>query len=189
MDISLIKVDKFLDLRNLKPASFRKFSVTIIPATVSAFGFDLRQSSDNFSRIDWSMILKLINASENSLVIENIEAECIGKYPYRCKSNNPLIQIYKTIGENEEDVIEKLLKDNTSTKELIFLPLFLKAQSETLIRVNFTLEIYKKVFLKLKLTSFKRQEIKEPETYQNLLQKGIIKIKVNESSKPLLLKI
>lgn len=189
MDISLIKVDKFLDLSNLKPASFRKFSVAIIPATVSAFGFDLRQSSDNFSRIDWSMILKLINASENSLVIENIEAECIGKYSYRCKSNNFLTQIYKTIGGSEEDVIEKLLKDDTSTKELTFLPFLLKAQSEKLVRVNFILELYRKVFLKLKPILFKRQEIKEPETYQDLLQEAIIKIKVNESSKPLLLKI
>ena len=189
MDISLIKVDKFLNLNNLQPASFRKFSVTIIPATVSAFGFDLREPSDNFSRIDWFMILKLINASENSLIIENIEAECIGKYNYRCKSDNFSTQIYKTSGESEEDVISKLLKDDTSTKQLVFLPLLLKAQSEKLVRVNFTLEVYRRVFLKLKPTSFRRQEIKEPETYQDLLQKAIIKIKINESSKPLLLKI
>lgn len=193
MDISLIKIDKILDLSNLKPASFKKFSVSILPATVSAFGFDLKKSGDNFSQIDWFMLLKLINASDNSLIVENIKVQCIGKHGYICKSNNFLTQIYRVTGGNEVDIIENLLKDEKddihTTKEMVSLPVLLKAQSENIIRADFVLETYKKTFLRLKPISFQRQDIKEPETYQDLLQKVIIKIKVNENIKPLLLKI
>ena len=199
-DISLIKIDKIIDLSAVKPISFRQFSATIIPATVSAFGFNLGKTNsvsrieaivhnESFSQIDWFMLLKLINASNNSLIVENIEAECIGKYGYRCKSNNFLTQIYRATGKNEADVIENLLKDDISTKELLFLPFLLKAQSEKIVRVDFSLGTYKKLFFQLKTISFNRQEIKEPETYQDLLQKAIIRIKVNENPKPLLLKI
>lgn len=82
-----------------------------------------------------------------------------------------------------------LLNTDIGIKELIFLPFLLKAQSEKFIWVNFTLEVYKRMFFKIKSTSFKRQEIKEPETYPNLLQKAIIKIKINKSPKSLLLKL
>jgi hypothetical protein len=199
-DISLVKIDKIIDLSRIKPVSFKQFSANIIPATVSAFGFNLGKPTgdsqvegvvhhETFSQIDWFMLLKLINASKNSLIIENIRVECIGKNGYRCKSNNFLTQIYRASGNNEANVIEKLLKEDVCEKKMIFLPFLLKAQSEEIIRVDFLLETYKMIFLKLKPISFKRQEIKEPETYQQLLQKAVIKIKINENRKPLLLKI
>ena len=200
-DISLIKIDKIIDLSTIKPISYKQFSVTVIPATVSAFGFNLGKSVNNsqsgevahtkmtFSQIDWHMVLKLANASKESLMIESIQVECIGKNGYRCKSNNFLTQIYRVDGNNELDIVEKLLKKDASEKEIIFLPFLLRAQLEEIIRVDFVLETYKRRLLKLRTISFKRQEIKEPETYRQLCQKAIIKVKINTNPKFLLLKI
>ena len=199
---SLIKIGKIIiDLTRIKPISFKQFSTDIIPGTGSAFGFNLEEPHETFSRIEWFMLLKLVNASKNSLIIENIEAECIGENGYICKSI--FTQVYRASENNEVNAIKELLlkkEKDVDEKKMIFLPFSVRAQSEEIIRVNFLLEIYKykmifPKFFKFKLEpiSFKRQEIKEPETYQQLLQKllqkAVIKIKINENPKPLLLEI
>ena len=196
-DIVGVKIENTIKFNPIKSISFEQFSANIIPGTGSAFGFNLEKPNEAFSRIEWFVLLKLVNASKNSLIIENIEAECIGKNGYICKSI--LTQIYRARETNEVNAIKELLlkkeKDVDEKKE-IFLPFLLRAQSEEIIRVNFLLEIYKHkmIFLKflkfkLKPISFKRQEIEEPETYQQLSQKAVIKIKINEKAKPLLLEI
>lgn len=216
---SLVKIGKIIDLTRIKPISFKQFSANIIPGTGSAFGFNLEESHETFSHIEWFMLLKLVNASKNSLIIENIEAECSGKNGYICKSI--FTQVYRASENNEVNAIKELLlkkEKDVDEKKKIFLPFPLRTQSEEIIRVDFLLhtykleykmrflklikpileilhklkpisEIYQKIFLKLKPISFKRQEIKEPETYQQLLQKAVIKIKINENPKPLLLEI
>ncbi|MDD5638892.1 MAG: hypothetical protein PHO28_03235 [Candidatus Pacebacteria bacterium] len=184
-----VNIDKIIEINVVEPVIFKEFSANIIPATVSAFGFDLQKSTDSFSQIDWFMLLKLINASNNGLIVENIQAECVGRSGYRCKSNNFLTQIYRATGKNESDIIENLLNDNIHIKELLSLPFLLKAESETIIRVDFSLKIYKKLFFQLRPIVFNRQEIKEPETYQDLLQKAIIAIQINRNPKPLLIKL
>lgn len=193
MDANLVKIDKLVDLNNLKPVSFEGFSVSIIPATVSAFGFGLEKSGDNFSQIDWSMLLKFVNASDYSLIIENLKAEVLGKNGYISKSI--FTEVYRANKESEIEIINILLdipnnKTIYTKKEVVFLPFILKAQSENIIQVNFLLETYKKTFLKrLKPISFQRKDIKAPETYEDLFQKAVIQIKINKRSELILLKI
>ena len=200
-----VNIDKLIEINRIEPASFKQFSVSIIPATVAAFGFNLERPTgdsqiqgilhtESFSQIDWFMILKLVNASKDNLIIENIQAECIGKNGYRCKSNNFPTQIFEWTGREESDTIDQLLNIDDENwnikKRILFLPFLLKNQSEKLIRVDFVLETYKRVFLNYwRPISFRREEIKEPETYQRLLQKAVIRIRTNENRQPLLLKI
>lgn len=187
MDINLIKINKIIDVKESKPVSFKQFSVSIVPATVSAVGFDLRMPTDKFSTIDWFMTLKFVNASRKNLIVEDIRAEWIGKNNYRCKSL--YTEIYTAEGEDEETIINQLNKDEDSTRQILFFPFLLNSGAEKFIQANFSLNTYKRIFFNYwKPISFKREEI-TPKTYQQLLQRAIIKIKINESKKPLLLKI
>jgi len=78
----------------------------------------------------------------------------------------------------------------TPSKQILFLPFLLECEREKIIRVNFVLETYKRIFLNYwKPIFFKKEEIKAPETYIELLQKAFIKIKINKKKQPLLLKI
>jgi len=198
MDANLIKneikieIGKIIDINRSKPASFKQFSASIVPATAGAIGFDLELPIDKFSVIDWSMILKLANAARDDLIIESIKAEWIGKNNYRAKST--YAQIYETqqeIGDSEETIIEQLIDGKNGLKErAIFLPAILRRRSERFIHVIFSLSTYKKIFLNYWLPiSFKKEDIKAPETYEQLLQKAVIKIKINKNRTPLLLKI
>lgn len=192
MDVNLVKIDKIIDINKAKPVSFGQFSVSIVPATVSAAGFDLTTPIDRFSMLDWFMTLKLVNASKENLIIENIQAEWIGKDNYRCKSN--YVRICEAIQESEKNetmAVDQLIDKNKSLeRKTIFLPILLKYQSEKFIRADFSLKIYKRKFFSYwDPISFKKEDIKEPETYEQLLQKAIIKITTDRSRKPLLLKI
>jgi len=194
MDINLVKIDKILGINKIEPVSFEQFSAGIIPGIVSAAGFDLSIPTEKFSIIDWYMILKLVNASKENIIIENIQANWVGKNNYRAKSNDFLTQIYTASGDNEEDIINKLLDmtndKKTPSKQILFLPFLLECEREKIIRVNFVLETYKRIFLNYwKPIFFKKEEIKAPETYIELLQKAFIKIKINKKKQPLLLKI
>ncbi len=191
MDVNLIKINKIIDINKSRTVSFKQFSVRIIPATASAAGFDLRMPLDKFSRLDWFMTLKLVNASKENLIVENIQAEWIGKNNYRCKSIYAQIyEVDQRNEKNEEMVVNQLNREESLKGKILFLPILLKYQSEKFIRVDFLLETHKRIFLNYWLPiSFKKEEIKEPETYEQLLQKAIIKIRINESRKPLLLKI
>ena len=192
MDVNLVKIDKIIDINKAKPVSFRQFSVSIVPATVSAAGFDLTIPIDRFSMLDWFMTLKLVNASKENLIIENIQAEWIGKDNYRCKSN--YVKICEAIQENKKDeamIVDQLIDEKKSLeRKPIFLPIFLKHQSEKFIRVDFLLKTYKRIFFSYwRPISFKKEEIKAPKTYEQLLQRAIIKITTDRNQKPLLLKI
>jgi hypothetical protein len=191
MDVNLVKIDKLIDINRARPVSFRQFSASIVPATVSAAGFNLSLPIDKFSRLNWFMTLKLVNASKENLIVENIQAEWIGENNYRCKSIYE--QIYE-VNQGDEDkdevIINQLNEKENPKRKTLFLPILLKPQSEKIIRVDFLLETYKRTFFNHWLpVSFKKEEIKEPDTYQQLLQSAVIKIKINESRGPLLIKI
>lgn len=192
MDVNLIKVDKIIDINKTRPVSFRQFSAAIISSSVSAAGFNLNVPTDRFSTIDWFMTLKLVNASKEDLIIENVQAEWIGKDNYRCKSE--YVGICEAMQKDEKGEIRVIDQFTDEEKKLerrsIFLPILLKGQSRKFIRADFSLRTYKQIFFSYwKPISFRKEEIKEPETYEQLLQKAIIKIKINESRKPILLKI
>jgi hypothetical protein len=163
-----------------------------VPATVSAAGFNLDAHNDKFSTLDWFMILKIANASRNNLTIENIQAEWIGKNNYGCKST--YLEIFETISNKENGdenlIINQLLQRGKSNKRVRFLPIVLQGQSEKFIRVNFSLATYKRnIFHKWLPIYFEKEEIREPQIYEKLLQKAVIKIKLNTRHRPLSLKI
>jgi len=192
MDINLVKIDKIIDINKAKPVSFKQFSVSIIPATASAAGFDLTTPTNRFSMLNWFMTLKLVNASRENLIIENIQAEWIGRDNHRCKSD--YVEICEAIQENKKDeamIVDQLIDEKKSLeRKSIFLPIFLKHQSEKFIRVDFLLKTYKRTLLNYwRPISFRKDEIKAPEIYEQLLQKAIIKIMTDRNRKPLLLKI
>lgn len=192
MDVNLVKIDKIIDINKAKPVSLGQFSVSIVPATVSAAGFNLTIPIDILYMLDWFMILKLVNASKENLIIKNIQAEWIGRDNYRCKSD--YVRICEAIQENEKSeaiVVEQLVDEKKELeRKPIFLPILLENQSEKFIRADFSLRTYKRIFFSYwRPISFKKGDIKEPETYEQLLQKAIIKITTDRSQKPLLLKI
>lgn len=201
MDISLVKnlirIDKIIEINRVEPVSFKQFSIGIVPGCTSAAGFNLKKPIENFSEVDWFIILKFVNASKENIIIKNIQSEWIGKDNYKCKSNDFLTQVYEANGDNEEDVINQLLdtnikhdEDESFKRRILFLPSLIKRQSEKITRVDFVLETYRRIFFKYwKPISFKREEIKEPETYIQILQKAVIKVKISGKKKPLLIKI
>lgn len=192
MDINLLKIDKIIGVEKIKPASFGDFSVGLAPGTGSAIGFDLKENIEKFSFMDWSIILKIVNASKEGSIVENITTDFIGKNNYRCKS--VFTQIYEGTEKEEDEIINQLLnidrKITDAKKRILFLPFIIEGQSEKFIHANFLLKTYKRMFLNYcKPVSFMRKEIKEPETYQHLSQKIIIRIKINQKPSPLLIKI
>lgn len=153
------------------------FSADIIPGTISAPGFNLEGSVDIFHSVDWSVAIKIVNSSEKDFAIENISSLWEGR-EFLCKSDDFLTRIYKLKYESDAVVISKL--SSADNMEIIITPFLLKAQTETVIKVNFVLDIYKKKFpMGLDKFFFKKEEIKEPETYHALYQKNYIKIKLN----------
>ena len=158
----------------ITPLSFRGFSASILPATVGAPGFYLKQSGEEFHSIDWSLQLKMANALSESFIVEKITSEWVGEDKYLSKSDDFCTRIYK---------MEK------GEKEIILTPFLLKSRSEMTVLVEFLLFIYKRNFLNsLKRVSFKRGEIKEPETYHKLYKKNFVKIKINGKWRSLILK-
>jgi len=125
-----------------------------------------------------------------SVIIENISAEWIGKSGYRCKS--VYVELYEADTREESLAVNYLAQrpqDRTHQRSKHF-PLLITRESEYVIKVNFSLKIYKKVFLGRQMPiSFKRRDIKAPETYQELLEKAVIRIKINKSKKSLELRI
>lgn len=191
MDTNIVKLDKLIEINKSKPVSFQQFSVSTISGTGSAIGFNLENSSlDNFSTLDWSIILKIVNASKEDLIIEDIQSKWIGKNNYKSKS--VYVSIYETKMDDDEVIVNQLLetKRDIFNNQILYPPFLLKQQSEKIVRLDFLMSTYKRVFLNCLLpTSFKRENIKAPETYEQLLQKAVISIKTNKNHKPLLLKI
>jgi len=188
MDASLVKIDKIIEFQNAQPASFSDFSIRIIPATATAIGFDLSRGLDEFSSLDWSAAFKIVNSSKEDLIIENMETLWKGKNNYRCKSIST--QVFTANGDTDQVILEQLLEHEDLKNQIVHFPFLLKARSEKIIRGNFFLYTYKRIFLNYwKHISFERTSIKEPETYAKLVKSIIIKTKVNKRQKPLLIEI
>ncbi len=183
---NLIRIDKLIELNNLNLVNSDHFLASIVPATASAAGFDIEGIQlEQYSMIDWFLTLKLINTSKDDIAIEGIRAEWIGKNNYRCKSVST--QIHESIAATEEEILSQFI-NKKSDGQSIFLPFILKSGKEKIIRVDFLLKTFKRVFLNYrKEIAFKKEEIKAPEIYQRLFQKAIIEIKSDKKS--LLLKI
>ncbi|HEX7456590.1 MAG TPA: hypothetical protein VF303_03945, partial [Candidatus Nanoarchaeia archaeon] len=108
----------------------------------------------------WSLNLKLVNSSNESLVIETIEAEIKGEDGLISKSQPKAVMIYEI--QNKSENINKL-------------PILIKANSEKIIRAEFILFLFKKMLLqKPKVIVLKRSDIKEPEIYEKLLKTATI---------------
>lgn len=176
---NLIRIDKFIELNNLNLANSNHFLASIVPATASAAGFDIEGIQlEKYSMIDWFLTLKLINTSKDDMAIEDIRAEWMGKNNYRCRSVST--QIHESTAATEEEILNQFI-NKKSDGQFIFLPFILKSGKEKIIRVDFLLKTFKRVFLNYqKEIAFKKEEIKAPEIYQQLLQKAIIKIKNNK---------
>lgn len=172
---SIETVTNLIKEYTITPLSFRGFSASILPATVGAPGFDLKQSGEEFNSIDWSLQLKMANASMcENFIVEKITSEWVGEDKYLSKSDDFCTRVHK---------IEK------GEKEIILTPFLLKSQSEMTVFVEFSLLIYKLNFFNhLKRVSFKRGEIKEPETYHKLYKKNFVKIKINGKWRSIILK-
>jgi len=140
----------------------RNFSARVISGEVSAPGFTLFEdlNQDTFDSITWSLNLKLVNSSNESLVIETIEAEIKGEDGLISKSQPKAVMIYEI--QNKSENINKL-------------PILIKANSEKIIRAEFILFLFKKMLLqKPKVIVLKRSDIKEPEIYEKLLKTATI---------------
>jgi len=169
-----------------EPLHFRGFSANVLPGTVGAPGFNLKNGSENFSMIDWGLSIKMANSSEEFFAVENIIAKWKGKNGFICKSINFLTNVNKLNYDNDCNAMDELLKNNT---QKIILPFLIKPNSEIIINVNFCLDIFVRKFpIGLEKFSFKREEIKEPETYHNLYQKSSVMIKLNGKWRSLTLK-
>ena len=183
---NLVRIDKIIGFEKPNLVSSEYLLASIVPATVSAAGFDIEEISlDRYSMIDWFLTLKLANVSKEDIAIEEISAEWAGKNNYRCSSI--YTQIYESTASTEAEIIKQFI-DKKSNGQVIFLPFIIKKGEEKIIRVDFLLRTFKRFFLHYRRkTSFKKEEIKIPATYQQLLQKAIIKIKSSKNS--LMLKI
>jgi len=178
---------------NIKESSAGRFSVSIVPGTVSAVGFNLEDQVDRFFSFDWSMILKVVNSSRSPLAVNDIQTEWIGKNNYRCKSVLTSI-MEPTILENdikkESIIISKLFNKDGSQQKVRYFPLLIKENSEVFLRIDFLLRIYKYVFFnRWSEVSFGRLEAEKINIYDKFRNKEIVRIDVNSQRKPLFLKI
>lgn len=172
----------------IEPIYFKGFSANIIPGTISAPGFNLNSNIEEFNNIKWGLAIKIVNSSEEDFAIENISSEWRGQNGFLCKSDDFCTKIYKLDYEKDEEISQNLLSGKT---QLVLRPFLIKKLTEIVIKVNFTLKIFKhKNPLPWILEGFyfSRNEIREPETYHMLYQKNFIKIKLNGKWKSISLK-
>ncbi len=181
MDFNFIKIQ--LQTPNISSSSY--FSVSTVPGTGSAPGFDFSQPF-NPSRLNWSIALKLINTSNEPVAVEDIKTIWFGDNNYRTISNKYFSLVY--IAKNsEEDFINLLSKDD---KQQINLPLLIRSGEQKVLELKFTMETFQRVFFwHKKSILFKKNEVVAPDTYEKLLRKVKIKIRINKRLFPFTIKI
>jgi len=186
LDSSISSITNLIGKFTTEPFYFKGFSASVLPGTVGMPGFNLKQNTDNFYMIDWSLAIKMANSLNEDIVIENIKSEWRGINGFVCKSDDFCNSIYRVKSDGDVDAIEKLLAGN---KQKVLLPFLMKKQSEIIIQANFALYIYKKRFLRhLDMVHFKKIEVKEPDTYHQLYRKSLVKIRLNGKWRSLVLK-
>jgi hypothetical protein len=175
-DLNLVKIEKLLSLEGGEKKNYLDdFSVGIVPAMTGAIGFT-RDHKNNPTFIEWFIHFKIANSSKRDIIIQKISSIYIGEKGYVCKSIVPFTMISGPILK-DKDFTESIEKEGIGP---IF-PFIVKSETEMIIRVDFMMKVYKKKFLKLSEVWFKKEEIKEPEIYSQLVKKAIIEIRTGRN--------
>lgn len=163
-EINILKIGN-INLPRKESRSVDNFSFASIPGTGSAAGFVFLPDSSESNILDWSIELRFVNGSNESIIVDQVGCKFLGEKGYISKSRN-----YVRISDNQN------------------LPLLIPANSEKVFKFDFSLIVYKKAFLFfLKQANFKEHEIVAPQTYQDLIKRVLIFVKIHNYQKPLTL--
>lgn len=136
----------------------------LVPAAVGAAGFPLEYNLDEYSSIHGGFNLKIVNPStDKPITITKIVVTYEGKKGYYVTTGDYGVSIYP---------IKKPYDFDVDTNKPEIFPLLIPQQASLYFCVKAYMDIWKwDWFFFKRRVSFKRDEIKEPEVYDPLLQK------------------
>ena len=158
---SLIKIDSLFTKNTTVSAGGGKIYADLISGETAAIGFDLSLDQDSFDSTLWSFMLKIANPSKDDQVIRGVDILWKGGRYFARSSTYSFVKD-ETDGDKKDNVF----------------PLLIKAGTERKIRISlFMFFFVRKFFFFKKKATFLRSEIKEPDTYSEIVKKIYIKVR------------